>query len=89
MSFRTARWATAVFVSILSLAVTDARGIRFFVLDYVEVGGEVRFVDPVVFEFASAKLYYPPKTTNSFGGKGEIDLFIAAPAGFSRSVRRL
>lgn len=56
-----------------------ARGLRFFVLDFVEVGSESRFVDPVSFRFASDRLYYPLKTSNSFGGKGEIDLFIAAP----------
>ena len=56
-----------------------ARKIDFFVLDVVEVQAAEHFVDPVVYRFASNALYYPLKTSNSFGGKGEIELFIVAP----------
>ena len=56
-----------------------ARGIDYFVLDAVELSVEKRFVDPVVYRFATTSLYYPLKTSNTFGGKGEIELFIAAP----------
>ncbi|MGC9954448.1 MAG: DUF2330 domain-containing protein [Rhizomicrobium sp.] len=57
-----------------------ARGIDFFVLDVVEVPKDNRFVDPIVYKFKSTALYYPLKTSNSFGGKGEIELFIVSPA---------
>ena len=56
-----------------------ARGIDFFVLDFVEVSKDKQFVDPVVYRFKSNSLYYPLKTSNTFGGKGEIELFIVAP----------
>ena len=56
-----------------------ARGIDWFVLDAVELGPETRFVDPVAYRFQSASLYYPLLTSNSFGGTGEIELFVVAP----------
>ena len=56
-----------------------ARGIDFFVLDYVEVPKDKHFIDPVVYRFKSNSLYYPLKTSNTFGGEGEIELFIVAP----------
>ena len=56
-----------------------ARGFDYFVLDAVDLSVEKRFVDPVVYRFATTSLYYPLKTSNTFGGKGEIELFIAAP----------
>lgn len=56
-----------------------ARGIDYFVVDAVELTEQEHFVDPVAYRFASPSLYYPLKTSNTFGGKGEIDLFIIAP----------
>lgn len=56
-----------------------ARGIDYFVLDAMELTAQEHFVDPVAYRFKSRSLYYPLKTSNSFGGKGEIDLFIVAP----------
>lgn len=56
-----------------------ARGIDFFALDYVEVAQDKHFIDPVIYRFKSKELYYPLKTSNSFGGKGAIELFIIAP----------
>jgi hypothetical protein len=55
------------------------RGYSYFVLDRVDLGAKVRLVEPLAFQFASANLYYPLLTSNSFGGKGVIDLFVAAP----------
>ncbi len=55
------------------------RGIEFFVLDYVEVPQAKRFIDPVVYRFKTTSLYYPLKTSNTFGGKGQIELFIVSP----------
>lgn len=57
-----------------------ARGIDHFVLDFVEVPKEQRFVEPISFRFKSQSLYYPLKTSNSFGGKGAIELFVVAPS---------
>ncbi len=56
------------------------RGIDFFVLDVVELSKSKQYIDPVVYRFKSGSLYYPLKTSNTFGGKGEIELFIASPA---------
>jgi len=55
------------------------RGFPYFVLDFVEVQEETRSVDPVVYRFKSKELYYPLKTSNTFGGKGTIELVIIAP----------
>ena len=55
------------------------RGIEFFVLDYVEVPQAKRFIDPVVYRFKTTSLYYPLKTSNTFGGKGQIELFVVSP----------
>lgn len=55
------------------------RGIVYFVLDYVEVFQEIRFIEPVSYKFKSKELYYPLKTSNTFGGEGSIELIIMAP----------
>jgi hypothetical protein len=53
------------------------RGIVYFALDAVELGDK-RFIDPVTYEFDSPFLYYPLLTSNSFGGKGAIELYVFA-----------
>ena len=55
------------------------RGFRYFVFDVIYTTPEVKSVEAVQFRFASPKLYYPLKTSNLFGGKGAIDLIVAAP----------
>lgn len=55
------------------------RGIDYFVLDYVEISSETRFIEPVAYRFRSRELYYPLKTTNTFGGTGTIELIIISP----------
>jgi len=55
------------------------RGIRYFVFDMVDVTPELHSVNPLVYRFKSKKLYYPLKTSNTFGGTGEIDLIIVTP----------
>ncbi len=55
------------------------RGLIYFVLDYVEVSDEPRFIEPVAYRFTSKELYYPLKTSNTFGGQGSIELIIIAP----------
>ncbi|ADP71968.1 proteinase inhibitor I2 Kunitz metazoa [Rhodomicrobium vannielii ATCC 17100] len=61
-----------------------ARGLTYFVLDYVALEKETRFIEPVAYRFASAELYYPLVTSNSFGGKGAIELFVVAPVTLCR-----
>jgi hypothetical protein len=55
------------------------RDIRYFVFDLVDVTPEIHFVKPLVYRFKSKALYYPLKTSNTFGGSGGIDLIIIAP----------
>lgn len=55
------------------------RGIRYFVFDVVELMPEARFVEPIIYRFKTNKLFYPLKTTNTFGGEGEIDLVVITP----------
>jgi hypothetical protein len=54
-------------------------GLIYFVIDYVELPAGPRFIDPLVMEFESKELYYPLRTSNTFGGAGDIDLFLLAP----------
>lgn len=56
-----------------------SRGLVYFVLDFVEVSSEPRFVEPVAYRFKSRELYYPLKTSNTFGGQGAIELIIISP----------
>lgn len=55
------------------------RGLAYFVFDYVELTEETRFIEPVLYRFASRDLYYPLKNTNTFGGKGGIELILFVP----------
>ncbi len=55
------------------------RGLVYFALDYVEIDRETRFVEPVAYRFKSRELYYPLKTSNTFGGQGSIELIIISP----------
>ena len=55
------------------------RGLAWFVFDFVEADDQVRFVEPLMYRFASPSLYYPLKTSNTFGGEGGINLFVLAP----------
>lgn len=55
------------------------RNIAYFVIDYVEISPDVRFIEPVAYRFKSRNLYYPLKTSNTFGGRGSIELIVIAP----------
>ena len=55
------------------------RDIKYFVFDLVEITPEAQFVEPIAYRFKSKELYYPLKTSNTFGGSGGIDLIIIAP----------
>jgi hypothetical protein len=54
-------------------------GLIYFVIDYVQLPGNPRSVDPLVITFKSDQLYYPLRTSNTFGGRGEIALFLLTP----------
>lgn len=56
-----------------------ARGIDWFVLDAVELSPASQAIEPIAYSFASKALYYPLKNTNTFGGTGEVELFVIAP----------
>jgi hypothetical protein len=58
------------------LAHYFGRGFRYFVLDLVSVGPDVRSVEPIFYQFDSDFLYYPLVITSPVGGKGEIVLFV-------------
>ncbi len=58
-----------------------ARGICFFVFDVVEVGPELRSLDPLVYRFNTSRLYYPMEiTAASYGNNGgdfpNVNLFL-------------
>lgn len=55
------------------------RGFPYFVFDVIEPDSNAQSVDPIVYRFPSSRIYYPLKTSNLFGGKGSIDLIVAAP----------
>ena len=55
-------------------------GIIYFVLDFVEVLDETRLIEPMMYKFKSRELYYPLKTSNTFGGSGLIEWIILAPS---------
>lgn len=55
------------------------RGFPSFALDFVQLSVDTLFIEPVLYRFASQKLYYPLKTSNTFGGTGEIDLILVTP----------
>lgn len=55
------------------------RGIVYFVFDFVEVTDQARFIEPIQYRFKSKELYYPLKTSNTFGGLGGIDLILITP----------
>lgn len=55
------------------------RGMVYFVFDFVEVTDQTRFIEPVQYRFKSKELYYPIKTSNTFGGIGGIDLILISP----------
>lgn len=53
-----------------------AQGFKYFAIDSVDVTSTNNFVVPIAYTFRSKSLYYPLETSNTFGGKGEIELFV-------------
>ena len=56
-----------------------ANSICFFAFDLVDLKTDANYIRPVQYRFKSDKLYYPLKTSNTFGGEGQIDLLFFAP----------
>jgi len=56
-----------------------ARGFDWFVVDAVELSPDTSAIQPVAYRFATHELYYPLKTSDTFGGQGEIELFVIGP----------
>lgn len=55
------------------------RGINYFVLDYVSVKRDLRFIEPLIYRFKTDKLYYPLKTSNIIGRVGRVELVMILP----------
>lgn len=61
------------------LADYISRGYRHIVFDRVDLTGREQTVEPVTYRFATKQLYYPLKTSNTFGGKSLIIVGVVAP----------
>ncbi len=53
--------------------------IRFFAFDVITVTNEKKTVQPLIYRFKSADLYYPLRVTNLYGGTGTIELLMITP----------
>lgn len=56
-----------------------ARGIPYFVFDYLSLGPNNTIVEPLAYRFKSDKLYYPLKTSNLVGESGAVNLMLFLP----------
>ena len=56
-----------------------ARGINFFVFDLIEVSSEPKSIEPIVYRFDTAFLYYPLKISTLAEGWTDINLFLLTP----------
>ncbi len=63
------------------------RGFVWFVFDFVTVNEQIRFVEPIQYRFKTKELYYPLKTSNTFGGSGMIDLILITPGTFCEPLQ--
>lgn len=52
------------------------RGFFYFVFDLVELDDQTRTVDPILYRFKTTHFYYPLITSNLFGHRGRIELFV-------------
>lgn len=55
------------------------RDLKFFAFDVVTLSPERKTVEPLAYEFACSRLYYPLKVTNLYGGTGTVELFTILP----------
>lgn len=65
----------------LELLVGDyiARDINYFVFDLIEVTSEPKSIEPIVYRFDTAFLYYPLKISTLAEGWTDINLFLLTP----------
>lgn len=62
------------------------RGYAYFVFDQVKVSREIRFIEPLVYRFKTGSIYYPLKTSNLFGGRGDVELVLLLPGSVMNDV---
>jgi len=55
------------------------RDLRFFAFDVVALSPKKKTVQPLAYEFACSRFYYPLKVTNLYGGTGTVELFTIVP----------
>jgi len=56
------------------------RRFNYWVLDLVEVGRDVKSIDPIVYKFRSDKLYYPLKVSRAAKGSTRITIYAITPS---------
>jgi hypothetical protein len=64
------------------------RGFVFFVFDIVELEDRTKTVDPILYRFATTHFYYPLITSNLFGHRGQIELFVILESNFDHIMLR-
>jgi len=55
------------------------RDINYFVLDILELTGELKSPEPIMYKFNSSGVYYPMEVSSLTGGESHILLFILTP----------
>lgn len=63
-----------------------AKGVNFFVFDQVKVSKSVKFVEPLIYRFKAGRIYYPLKTSNLIGGRGDVELILVLPGSISEDI---
>jgi len=54
-------------------------GYRYFVFDVIQLERSVRSVEPIIYRFASRRLYYPLRVSEYSTGRTKINLFLITP----------
>ena len=62
------------------------RGYTYFVFDRINISGETRFIEPLLYRFKSRHIYYPLKTSNLIGGTGTVELIFVLPGSIMDDV---
>ena len=55
------------------------RDINYFVLDIIELTGDLKSPEPIMYRFKSSGVYYPMEISSLTGGESHIKLFILTP----------
>jgi len=64
----------------------STRAFNYWVFDLVDVYSATKSVEPVVYEFQSAKLYYPLKVSATAKGRTDIVLYLITPEPIDEQV---